>query len=170
MLIKEQKSIADLGFGFTQKNPQIIQIMEEAANNLTDQNRKDLLRGQLHKIVNPIYRSLKIAGVLHYQFFLPNNESFYRAHKPSRFGDGLTEIREDVRRVNQTQKPINGFVQGRTAHGFRSVFPLVGDNEQHMVQLRFRLIPIIFKRLLKRCDEALYLAKENGRNRVEVKV
>jgi len=38
-------------------------------------------------------------------------------HKPSAFGDDLTDVREDFKYTNETHKAISGFVQGRVAHG-----------------------------------------------------
>jgi hypothetical protein len=45
-------------------------------------------------------------------------------HKPSKYGDNLTFIRESVAYVNKFKKPIDGFEEGRIFNGFRFVYPL----------------------------------------------
>jgi len=93
---------------------------------------KAVLRGELHTLIQKKYQILTEEGILQYHFLLPNNESFYRAHKPNKFGDDLTNIREDFKVVNSTKKPLRTFIQGRTAHGFRNVFPLFDKNDKHI--------------------------------------
>jgi diguanylate cyclase (GGDEF)-like protein len=53
-------------------------------------------------------------------------------HKPSKFGDNLTNIRKDFKYVNNTKKPIRGFVQGRTTHGLRNVYPIINKKGKHL--------------------------------------
>ncbi|MDB2562865.1 diguanylate cyclase [Sulfurimonas sp.] len=108
----------------------VIEIM--ALANTATENEKVLLRNELHDIAQKKYQILKEKSVLQYHFFLSNNESFYRAHKPGKYGDDLTDVREDVKYVNETKKPISAFVQGRTAHGFRNVFPMFDKDNNHI--------------------------------------
>ncbi|MEA3498264.1 MAG: hypothetical protein U9R16_04310, partial [Campylobacterota bacterium] len=70
------------------------------------------------------YKRLKMKGVLQYHFVFPNNESFFRFHKPNKYGDDLTNYRSDFKYTNKTKKGVRGFAQGRTAHAFRNVYPL----------------------------------------------
>ncbi len=109
---------------------EITKIMQEAqaSTNL----EKVALREELHRLVDKKYQLMKQKGVLQFQFVFPNNESFYRAHKPSKFGDNLTDVRADFKYVNETKTPIRGFVQGKVAHGFRNTFPLFDSKKNHI--------------------------------------
>ena len=106
----------------------VIEIISEAKD--ASLERQNQLRNELHRLLLSKYKIIQEAGVLQYHFVLPNNISFYRAHKPSKFGDDLGGIRTDFEYTNRTKEAIRVFAQGRTAHGFRNVFPLfTKDNE-----------------------------------------
>jgi PAS domain S-box-containing protein len=53
-------------------------------------------------------------------------------HKPSKFGDNLTGIRQDFEYVNKYKKIVRGFSNGRTAHGFRNVYPIFNDQNVYV--------------------------------------
>jgi len=72
---------------------------------------------------------MRLKGVLQFQFILPNNISFLRMHKPTKFGDDLGDIRYSFKHTNSTHLPSVGFEQGRTAHAFRNVFPIFYKNK-----------------------------------------
>ena len=93
---------------------------------------KDLLRQELYNLLINKYKILKMQGILQYHFVLPNNESFLRMHKPSKYGDNLTKIREDFRLTNKNKVVIKAFTQGRTAHGFRNTYPLFAKDGTHI--------------------------------------
>ena len=42
------------------------------------------------------------------QFVNKDNISFLRVHKPSKYGDDLTNVRADFKYVNKTKKSIRG--------------------------------------------------------------
>ncbi|MEN8303362.1 MAG: diguanylate cyclase [Campylobacterota bacterium] len=130
ILLQTQKTTAVTLYQATIELDRVLQIMSEA-NSATD-DEKALLREELHNILNSRYSRAKQKGVLQYQFILPNNESFLRMHKPEKFGDDLTDIRSDFRYTNATKKPVRGFTQGRTAHGFRNTFPLFNRSGEHV--------------------------------------
>lgn len=122
VLLESQKQTANALYKSTININRVIEIMKEA--NLVSKEEKVKLREELHNILKIKYGIAQESGVLQYQFVLPNNKSFYRAHKLSKFGDDLTDIRADIKYTNETKKPIRGFTQGRTAHAFRNIFPL----------------------------------------------
>jgi len=93
---------------------------------------KNKLRKQLYNLLKNKYEILKINDILQYHFFLPNNESFLRMHKPSKFGDDLSNVREDVVQVNATKKKVRGFVQGRVVHGFRNTYPIFDKKNNYL--------------------------------------
>lgn len=125
-----QKITASTIFQSTLEVPGLLSILTEAQN--ATQQKKKNLRKQLHKLIEKKYEHIKEKGVLQYQFVLPNNESFYRAHKPNSFGDNLTNIRTDFKYTNKTQKPISGLVQGKFTYGFRNTFPLFNTKNEHI--------------------------------------
>jgi PAS domain S-box-containing protein len=97
-----------------------------------DENKKAILRMQLYKYLLPRYEAMKIRGYYHVQFLFPNNISFLRMHKPSKFGDNLQDTRYSFSYTNTTKQPISGFEKGRTSHGFRNIFPIFDANESYL--------------------------------------
>ena len=130
ILLQTQKTTASVVYKSTIQIKRVLEIIAEA--NSATKEKKDELRNELHKLLYKKYQIIKEKGVLQYHFVLRNNESFYRAHKPDKFGDDLTNIRADFKYVSETKKPIRGFTQGRTAHGFRNTFPLFDKNNKHI--------------------------------------
>ena len=126
ILLETQKSTAIAIYEFTLKMPRVSNILTQAKN--ASKEKKAELREEFSHIIEPMYKIIKKRGVLQYHFVLPNNESFYRAQKPKKFGDDLTDVRADFKYTNETHKAIRGFTQGRTAHGFRNTFPLFNKN------------------------------------------
>ncbi|MEA1952978.1 MAG: diguanylate cyclase [Campylobacterota bacterium] len=130
VLLYSQKTIALAAYKSTINNNRVIQIISKA--NSANKEEKKLLRDELKELLSFAYEVLKKEGVLQYQFLLPNNESFLRMHKRSKFGDDLTSIRDDFSYTNSIKKPVSGFTQGRTAHGFRNTFPIFDNNGTHI--------------------------------------
>ena len=130
ILLQTQKTTASTIYKSTIQIPKILEIISQA--NDSTKEKKDKLRDELHKLLEKKYEIIKEKGVFQYHFVLANNESFYRAHKPRKFGDDLTNIRSDFKYVNKLQKQIRGFSQGRTSHGFRNTFPLFDKNNKHI--------------------------------------
>jgi len=75
---------------------------------------------------------MKSEGMVMFQFISPENRSILRMHKPNKFGDDLTYIREDFVFSNKDKLPVRVFTQGRTAHGFRNVYPIFDKNGSHL--------------------------------------
>ncbi|MFT5660107.1 MAG: diguanylate cyclase (GGDEF)-like protein [Sulfurimonas sp.] len=130
ILLETQKITASTVHQSTVQIPRVLEILSQA-NNATKE-KKDELRKEFHTLLDKKYQIIKQKGVLQYQFLLPTNESFYRAHKPSKFGDNLTDVRTDFKYTNATKMPTRGLVQGRVAHGFRNTFPLFDSKGIHI--------------------------------------
>ncbi len=130
LLLEAQKETASTTNQAILQMPRVIEIMKEA--NTATIEEKAVLRKEFHTLLANKYQLIKQEGVLQFQFLLPSNISFYRAHKPSKFGDDLTNIRADFKYTNETKKSIRGFTQGRIAHGFRNTFPLFDKNNKHI--------------------------------------
>lgn len=112
------------------ENTDLVKFLSESYTATKQQNQinRDILYNQLKEK----YKIIKEQGVLQIQFVNKNNISFLRVHKPTKFGDDLTDVREDYKIVNKTLKSISVFTQGRTAHGFRNVFPIFDKNNNHI--------------------------------------
>ena len=95
------------------RNTDLIEFLSRSYTETKKQNQ--INRDKLFTQLEEQYKTAKKQGVLQIQFVDKNNISFLRVHKPSKFGDDLTEVRKDYQIVNKTLKPIRGFTQGRTA-------------------------------------------------------
>ncbi len=130
VLLESQEKIADATYELTLSSDKVIDILTKAKNGSKVQ--RDTLRKELHTLIKPQYKVFKEEGVLQYHFIFPDNTVFYRAHKPSKFGDNLTGIRKDFEYTNKTKKIFRGFAQGRTSHAFRNVYPVFDKNNNHI--------------------------------------
>jgi len=126
ILLHGQEITARTLYESTLETKNFIKIISLA--NTATGKEKEKLRQELAIILKNKYKRAEKKGVLQYQFALANNESFLRMHKPSKFGDNLSEIRYDFKEVQRTKRAVRGFTQGRVAHGFRNAFPLF-DND-----------------------------------------
>ncbi len=98
-----------------------------------DRQEKNRLRAQLFAEIQPRYEKLKKnGGVRHLHFHLRNNESFLRLHRPEKYGDNLTNIRETVNYVNTAHLPVDGFEEGKINNGYRFVFPVKTADNTHL--------------------------------------
>ena len=88
-------------------------------------SRRD--RESLAQVITPAFRVLKKEfGVKQLQFHTPPATSFFRAHKPEKFGDDLSSFRNTVVDVNQQSIPIMGIERGVAGIGIRGVVPVSG--------------------------------------------
>ncbi|MBN2782987.1 MAG: hypothetical protein JXQ66_07095, partial [Campylobacterales bacterium] len=132
IFIHNQKILAKQIYEQTMQDPEVIRLLQEANKNRGDIQKLNKIREEFRKHLYKLYNIYKQSNVLQYHFIFPDNIVFMRMHKPSKYGDDLTGIREDFEYVNKTKKSIFGFVQGRTAHGFRNTFPIVDENGTHL--------------------------------------
>ena len=130
ILLQTQKSTAKALYLETIESARFLEIMSEAR--FSGKEKRKILRQELKNLFTTKYERAKLKGVLQYHFVFPDNTTFLRMHKPNKFGDDLTPVRDDFRYVNNTQKPIRTFTQGRTAHGFRNVFPLFNKESEYV--------------------------------------
>jgi len=122
ILLHNQSTTANAAYRSTIFMTKLIPIMTKVQT-ATD-TEMTVLRKELYNSLKVKYNILKTKGALQFQFVLPNNVSFLRMQNPDKFGDDLTQVREDYRYVNSTKKPIKAFTQGKTAYGFRNTYPL----------------------------------------------
>lgn len=63
-------------------------------------------------------------GARQMQFHTPPATSFFRVHKPEKFGDDLSSFRHTVVLVNKDEKPVRGLEKGVAGIGIRGVVPV----------------------------------------------
>ncbi len=126
-----QKILTDNIFNDTIYNEVVLDILDKAS---TTQDTKSLakLRKQLYTILEKKYSNIKKNGILQYQFVFPNNVSFLRMHKPSKYGDSLAGTREDFEYVNKHKTIVRGFSNGKTSHGFRNIYPIFNKKNKYI--------------------------------------
>ncbi len=130
IVLHYQKLNADAAYNDTINKDFVIDILTKAQT--ASKEQQTILRKKLYNNLTTKYKRMKTLGILQYHFVLPNNKVFLRMHKPDKFDDDLTNTRIDFKYVNETKQPISGFEQGRTAHGFRHVYPIFGKNNEHL--------------------------------------
>jgi len=131
ILLHNQKMVADATYASTTKlTPRVIDILQKAVK--ASKREKKSLRKELRRALSIQYDILREAGVLQYQFVLPNNESFLRMHKPDKFGDDVSDVRKDFVYVNKTHKIKRGFYPGKTTHAFRNIYPIFDSKNNYI--------------------------------------
>jgi len=132
VIYNNNKNMADLIFKTEINTPKIITLFK---------NRQ---RNELFKEVTSHYQTFRNFSVRQVHFHLPNNNSFLRMHRPKKFGDNLSKARLTVKYVNENQKYIDGFEEGKIFNGFRFVYPLF-DDKRHIgsVEISFSALAFI---------------------------
>jgi len=124
IIYEKYRTIANTLFFTMVNTPQVHALMDEASDPL----QKKHARQKLHDALLKTYDYFATHNLRQLHFQLPNNESFLRFHRPNRFGDNLTGVRNTIEYVNAQLKPIDGFEEGRIYNGFRYVWPLITTN------------------------------------------
>ena len=125
LLYEEHKTLATLIFRGDVNTTEVLSILEAATE---DQNSS---RKALYEHLKLTYATLKSIHIKQLHFHTAKNESFLRFHRPSLFGDDLSDVRATIKYVNAYLKPIDGFEEGRIYNGYRFVFPLLKE-QQHL--------------------------------------
>ena len=110
-----------------QNDDVFLDILSKAVN--ASQDERDKLRSQMYKHLEDEYRKLKMLDVMQVHLVLPDNISFLRMHKPSKYGDDLSSVRYSIKSVNELNIHAHGFEAGKTIHGFREVFSVYLEGE-----------------------------------------
>jgi methyl-accepting chemotaxis protein len=85
-------------------------------------------RTHLSKLTLPAFTQLKKDyGVRQFQFHTPDAHSFFRVHKPTKFGDDLSGFRKTVVETNRLKKPMYGIEAGVAGLGIRGVVPIFSE-------------------------------------------
>lgn len=94
-------------------------------------------RKMLAELFSPGFKLLaKEYGVEQFQFHTPPATSFFRVHKPEKFGDDLSSFRFTVVATNKNQKPTRGLEGGVAGLGARGMVP-VFHGSKHVGSVEF---------------------------------
>ncbi len=137
IILKSYYNVSKVLFDEVINQKEILDILE--LSNSKDTTIVNTSREDLFKKLSPLYIRLKKMGVRQLHFHLPDNRSFLRFHKPSKYGDDLTDIRESIKLTNSQLKPHFGFEEGRIKNGFRYVFPVVTLDNKHLGSVEISL-------------------------------
>ena len=106
----------------------VLSIIKKASqtDDLEIQNNE---RQKLFNKLSDEYEVFKQRGIKQLHFHFKDSTSFLRFHKPSKFGDDLSNIRYSLVLVNENKEFVEGFEEGRIFNGYRYVFPLIYHDE-----------------------------------------
>ena len=111
----------------------------------------------LNATLVPFYRKVLKPKfhIAQFQFHLPPAISFFRVHKPNKFGDDLSSFRKTVLLANEEKKVVTGVELGKAGLGIRIVYPVFYEHK-HIGSVEFG---ISFLNVLKKVE---YLFKNRG--------
>ena len=118
-------------------NKDIVNILNKASNSTKKDETN--LRNELFVLLNPLYNEIKRKGILQLHFVSTKNITFLRMHKPLKYGDDLTKVRDSYTIVNKNKSIVKGFEQGKSAHAYRYVFPIFNKNKKHIASAEISL-------------------------------
>ena len=123
-------------------------------------------RDRLAEMTLPIYPTLRDDfGVRQFHFHLPPAESFFRVHKPEKFGDDLSGFRKTVLVTNNRQERVRGLERGVAGLGMRGISPISYQGEhQGSVEFGMSFGQPFFDKFKNNygVDIGLYLPGDNG--------
>jgi len=123
------------------------QVIDVFKNAYKASNEKKInIRKNLYNLLADNYKDFKKYGIQQLHFHLPNNDSFLRFHKPSKFGDNLTNVRSSVKLVSKNKIPYLGFEEGRIFNGFRFVYPLFDEKQKYIGSVEISSSLLNFKK------------------------
>ncbi len=123
-------------------------------------------RAALARLTKSTFDELKKRyGVRQFQFHTVDAHSFFRAHKPEKYGDDLSAFRQTVVEANNTRTVIEGVESGVAGLGLRGVAPMFFEG-RHIgsVEVGLALDESFFRQLSGRygVDLAIHLKKGSG--------
>ena len=104
-------------------------IKEEIKAAGEEPEKRDLIRETLFNYFSGFYNLIEQFNFRQLHFHLPGAVSFLRMHKPEKYGDELTDVRESIVLAAQSGEFVKGFEEGRIFNGYRMVFPLYFSEE-----------------------------------------
>ena len=148
LIINDTHRLSNALFDNVINTKKVIDVFKKA--NKSSDEEKIKIREELHTLLVDNYNNFKNYGIQQLHFHLPNNDSFLRLHKPSKFGDSLTDVRASVEFVSENKIPIIGFEEGRIFNGYRFVYPLFDENEDYIGSVEISSSLLNFKILFEK--------------------
>ncbi|GAB1409200.1 hypothetical protein MASR1M90_03540 [Desulfovibrionales bacterium] len=102
--------------------PEITDLLAEVPS--APEEKQNILRGHLYRLLFPAYERMQQQYVRQLQFYLPDGTTFLRFNKPEHYNDSLFDVRTMVRIANEEQRVVHGFEIGKISAGFRFIYPL----------------------------------------------
>jgi diguanylate cyclase (GGDEF)-like protein len=146
------KKVSDSIFDNLINTPNVIEIFQSA--HISNDEEKKLIRQKLFKLLLEKYKKFTQYGIQQLHFHLPNNDSFLRFHKPEKFGDNLTKIRQSVKNVNYFQKSTSGFEEGKIFNGYRYVYPMSDSHGNHIGSVEVSASLLSFKDVFEKSNNS----------------
>lgn len=140
----------------------IVSLYEQLAD--ADSVERDRIRAELLANIRQRYNDLRESIQLRQlHFHLADNTSFLRLHRPEKFGDDLSEVRQTVAFVNREHKAVDGFEEGRIYNGYRYVYPISSEDSRHLGSMELSFGAEAFTREMMLQHDVLcnFVVKEN---------
>jgi len=125
--IEAYRREAEIRFRQQVLRPEVLDLMDLALD--TPEEDMPAIRGQLFRLLGPLFDELQASGLHQFQFHLADDRALLRFHMPHMAGDPLFRLRPSLRIANQESRPVAGLEVGRVHPGFRFVFPLTRGGE-----------------------------------------
>ncbi len=123
-------------------------------------------RQRIHHMLLPAFTELKKNyAVVQLQYHTPPATSFYRVHKPEKWGDDLSSFRHTVVETNTMLKSIQGLETGVAGLGIRGVVPVFWQGKHYgSVETGMSFGQPFFDEFKTRygVDVSLFLSEEGG--------
>ncbi|MCK5069377.1 MAG: hypothetical protein KAR01_02505, partial [Desulfocapsa sp.] len=126
-VLQSNQILADTFFYEVLNREEILSLIQKIVHSEGEAQR--VSRGLLHRSLSETYQRSKkdVAEILHFQF--PDNRSMLRFHNPQKVDDDLTEIRPTIALANRSLHEVHAYESGRSANGYRHVYPLIYHGE-----------------------------------------
>lgn len=119
---------------------------------------EDLKRKRIYEFLFPL--NIKLSEKFHnieIHIHTEEGKSLLRLYEPAKFGDDLTQVREDVKHVVMYKTPVFGFATGRVLSGLRYTFPIFSSDKRYLGSADVSLPLEHFESLLMNADrETIY--------------
>lgn len=161
-MVSFPRNTSNLIFNYIINTKEVIDIFKDAYK--SNDVHKDIIRKKLYTHLSTTYNNLKVYNIQQLHFHMPNNDSFLRFHRPDKFGDNLATVRKTVARANGHKVKVEGFEEGRVFNGYRFVYPLFDEKENHIgsVEISHSIgsFKSIYQRAFKDIDLKMILSKD----------
>jgi len=88
------------------------------------EDAQKIIRDTLYKNIQKRYKTLKEKHITSINIILPDNTFLLVMKNPKRYNFQASQLRTDIRYVNETHKPLDSFNIGEGGSGFRFLYPI----------------------------------------------